>query len=513
MKKTVKHIARFLPLLLLAAVACQDSWNRHYSYDKTLGGEDLLTTLKAEASYSRFVKLIEIAGLQDKLAGSGSYTVWAPHNDFIPDSVYTSGDTALIRDVVHNHIAYFLHSTAEAYSGSSVMMLNGKYIHFGKGGSEKFAFGGFELDPADRVCSNGVLHGLAGYVPFEYNLWEYLEKTPELSLLLQAYNFYDSTYMDRERSRRIGVDSMGNHVYDTVLIQENTLLRRIGKIYNEDRNYTMIAPTNRAFEQAFDYYKNYYKSNGGPTVTMNKDSIQRTRTHLALIRNLIFEGGFDTLTDTAVVSTFGYRFGNPGELFDGRRIETSNGDLFIVDSLRFDPYELVYREMVYEVEKVCTPEDVTTANYTLLYPGENTKTQGISGGYFYITESSASRDPKLTVRFGDSILSAKYDIYCTIVPGNTEDSTNLEEKTLLDFAMSYKNGHFARNVNLNRAQETHPTELGLVQAGSEVNIPTFDSEVSLTITIKVPSAQRDKYKRNVRIDNVRLVPAGRSPNF
>jgi hypothetical protein len=99
------------------------------------------------------------------------------------------------------------------------------------------------------------------------------------------------------------------------------------------------------------------------------------------------------------------------------------------------------------------------------------------------------------------------------VPGNTEDSTNLEEKTLLDFAMSYKNGHFARNVNLNRAQETHPTELGLVQAGSEVNIPTFDSEVSLTITIKVPSAQRDKYKRNVRIDNVRLVPAGRSPNF
>ena len=62
MKKTVKHIARFLPLLLLAAVACQDSWNRHYSYDKTLGGEDLLTTLKAEASYSRFVKLIEIAG-------------------------------------------------------------------------------------------------------------------------------------------------------------------------------------------------------------------------------------------------------------------------------------------------------------------------------------------------------------------------------------------------------------------------------------------------------------------
>jgi hypothetical protein len=138
MKKTVTHIARFLPLLLLAAVACQDSWNRHYSYDKTLGGEDLLTTLKAEASYSRFVKLIEIAGLQDKLAGSGSYTVWAPHNDFIPDSVYTSGDTALIRDVVHNHIAYFLHSTAEAYSGSSVMMLNGKYIHFGKGGSENF---------------------------------------------------------------------------------------------------------------------------------------------------------------------------------------------------------------------------------------------------------------------------------------------------------------------------------------------------------------------------------------
>lgn len=513
MKKTVKHIAWFLPLLLLTAIACQDNWNQHYSYNKSLGGEDLLTTLKAEASYSRFVKLVEIAGMQDKLAGSGSYTVWAPHNDFIPDSVYTSADTAFIRDIVHNHIAWFLHSTSEAYSGSNVMMLNGKYIHFGIQGNEEFAFGGFELDTADQVCSNGVLHGLSGFVPFEYNLWEYLEKTPELSLLLQAYNFYDSTYMDRVRSKRTGVDSLGNHVYDTVLIQENTLLRRIGKIYNEEQKYTMIAPVNQAFEQAFDYYKNFYKSNGGPTVIMNKDSIQRTRTNLALIKNLIFRGGFDTLTDTAVVSTFGYRFGNPEELFIGRHVKTSNGDLFIVDSLRFDPYELVYRELVYEVEKVCTPEDVTTANYTLLYPGEKTKIQGISGGYFYITENSASRDPKLTVRLGDSILSAKYDIYCTIVPGNTEDSTNLDEQTLLDFAMSYKNGHFARNVNLNKAQETHPTELRLVQAGSEVNIPTFDSEVSLSITIKVPTAQRDRYKRNVRIDNIRLVPAGQSPNF
>lgn len=513
MKKTVKHIAWFLPLLLLTAIACQDNWNQHYSYNKSLGGEDLLTTLKAEASYSRFVKLVEIAGLQHKLAGSGTYTVWAPHNDFIPDSVYTSSDTAFIQDVVHNHISFFLHSTSEAWSGSNVMMLNGKYIHFGQQGNDSFVFGGFELDPADRVCSNGVLHGLSGFVPFEYNSWEYIEKLPELSLLLQAYNFYDSTYMDRVRSKRIGVDSLGNHVYDTVLIQDNTLLRRIGKIYNEDQKFTMIAPTNQAFEKAFNYYKNFYKSNGGPTVIMNKDSIQRTRTHLTLIKNLIFKGGYETLSDSVVSSTFGYSFSNPEDLFRGHHIKTSNGDLFIVDSLRFDPYELIYREMVYEVEDVCTPENVTTANYSLLYPGEKTKIKGISGGYFYITENSASRDPKLTVNFGDSILSAKYDIYCTIVPGNAEDSTNVNEQTLLDFSMSYKNGHFARNVNLNKGQETQATQLHLVQAGSEVNIPTFDSEVSLSITIKVPTAQRNKYKRNVRIDNIRLVPAGKNPNF
>lgn len=513
MKRTLKHIAWSSALLLLTATACQDSWNQHYTYNKSLGGEDLLTTLKAEASYSRFVKLIEIAGLEEKLSGSGSFTVWAPHNDFIPDSVYTSSDTSFIRDIVHNHIAYFLHSTAKAYSGSSVMMLNGKYIAFGKLGKDDFVFGGFELDAADQVCSNGVLHGLGGYVPFEYNLWEYLEKLPELSMLLQAYNFYDSTYMDRVRSKRIGVDSLGNHVYDTVLIQENTLLRRIGKIYSEEQKYTMIAPSNQAFEKAFDYYKDFFKSNGGPTVVMDRDSIQRTRTHLAMIKNLIFKGSYETLTDSVLVSTFGYRFSNPEELFAGRHIHTSNGDLFVVDSLRFDPYELVYREIVYEVEKVCTPEDVTTANYMLLYPGENTKIQGISGGYLYLIENSASRDPKLTVNLGDSILSAKYDIYFTIVPGNTEDSTNVNEQTLLDFSMSYKNGHFARNINLNRGQETLPTELHLIQAGSEVNIPTFDSEVSLSLTVKVPSSKRDLYKRNVRIDNVRLVPAGKNPNF
>ncbi|MDD4431529.1 MAG: fasciclin domain-containing protein, partial [Bacteroidales bacterium] len=141
MKKTVKHIAWSLPLLLLTAIACQDSWNQHYTYNKSLGGEDLLTTLKAEASYSRFVKLIEIAGLQHKLAGSGSFTVWAPHNDFIPDSIYTSTDTAFIKDVVHNHIAYFLHSTSEAYAGSNVMMLNGKYINFAKLAENDFFFG------------------------------------------------------------------------------------------------------------------------------------------------------------------------------------------------------------------------------------------------------------------------------------------------------------------------------------------------------------------------------------
>ena len=234
--------------------------------------------------------------------------------------------------------------------------------------------------------------------------------------MLQAYNFYDSTYLDRERSRRIGVDSMGNHVYDTVLIQENTLLRRIGKIYNEDRNYTMIAPTNRAFEQAFDYYKNYYKSNGGPTVTMNKDSIQRTRTHLALIRNLI-RGGFETLTDTAVASTF-TRFGNP-RIVRRRRIETSNGDLFIVDSLRFDPYELVPRNGVRR-EKL-HPEDVRP-----IYPVSLGKTPRPRhfGGYFISPKAPPAAIPT------DRPLAHSFTTRHLLhhVPGNTEDSTNWKRK-------------------------------------------------------------------------------------
>lgn len=39
MKRTLKHIAWSSALLLLTATACQDSWNQHYTYNKSLGAK------------------------------------------------------------------------------------------------------------------------------------------------------------------------------------------------------------------------------------------------------------------------------------------------------------------------------------------------------------------------------------------------------------------------------------------------------------------------------------------
>ena len=150
--------------------------------------------------------------------------------------------------------------------------------------------------------------------------------------------------------------------------------------------------------------------------------------------------------------------------------------------------------------------EITLAQYAWQYAQNGTKVENAGGGFLYMVAAESGANPVLTVYFGPEVVSAKYDVYCTIVPALAADSLLVDESTILDFKMQYREGNKKKTVDLKKSFITSPDKVEQVLVASGVSVPFFDSEACVTITVNVPTSQRDQYKRRVRVKDVKLVP-------
>ncbi|GHU69279.1 hypothetical protein FACS189413_07900 [Bacteroidia bacterium] len=512
---TIACVACFIP-------ACNDDWKEHYNENGSENGVDLYTTLQQQPNLSKFVRMIEIAGLKERFAGKESFTVWAPENEALEDiSVdnISAADSAKIIEITLNHIARFNHSTAEIeYGGNQrILMYNGKKIIFDRENSG-YSFGEKALNLKNIVCSNGVVHSIKGRAPFQQNSWELIQSSPELSLLKQSLCLYDTVYFDQARSRKTGeINEQGETVYDSVLIVRNKLLDHIGPIYNEDSIFTCVFPSNKGYEKIYQVYQNYFKSNGNIDGRGDQDNITKLRTDSAIINNLLFRGMYANLVVAdSIVTTTGYSFYNPAVVFNAPLQKMSNGDAFITDELNMDIRYTYYQKLIFEPEFFFRGvygyiTSSTNVSITTLYPEKGTSVKGITGGFAKISDhSSRNRGEGAFFSFGRNVLSAKYDVYCVIAPPVAENAIALaNEKTRIDFKFKYNRGRAEGSFNdapvLLQAYEPDPAKVDTVLVKTGLEIPAFDCDPGLVVTFNIPNTT--DYTKSVRIDNIWLVPS------
>ena len=127
---------------------------------------NLMETLKANAAFSRFVDLVERAGLVHLLDGNGPYTVFAPTNEaferLTPDeqSRLSKGDRATLKRFVEHHIVSAWLTRKQAAFAPRVQALVQQLKM--DSNADHYRVSGQQVIQSDIPATNGLLNVIDG---------------------------------------------------------------------------------------------------------------------------------------------------------------------------------------------------------------------------------------------------------------------------------------------------------------------------------------------------------------
>lgn len=513
---------------LVLTSACTEAWEDHYIHEPSgsAGNQSITAYIASQPELSEFSKMLKISGYDSLLSKPQTYTVWAPVNAALTGINFQ--DTALVKNIVSNHVTRFSYPTSNL-SSKVLYMQARKFITFSRseGG---FTFGGFNLvaSGSNIALSNGIVHQLNGFVPYMDNLWEYILKAPELDSLRRFLDSQSEYLFDSKNSVEIGTNEFGQAVYDSIITFNNPILDQIGRMHLEDSVYTAILPTNKAWTDAYNKVKSNYKTllaDGGPAK-------QRYYSQRALVSNLIFRTAFSNPEAMdSIVSTTGSVFNSPGYLFtNSTTVNLSNGIAYRTDSLRYKAAESWQQPIKLEAENSTYGRSYNFANlFVRSSLGSAFAGQVSDSKYLLVEPTTVSNSTMSTVTFPiPNTLSGKYNIYCVTVPTTIVEG-QAPKAYRMKFYLTYlnNNGNPVTDapVDANNKLLT-PGRIGAIfnstaGAVSKLFVTQYefpycnileegDPSSKITVKLRVENAARItetvQYNRSLRIDYIILEP-------
>lgn len=411
----------YKPLLVLLALtglftACtDDDWQNHYFGEVSQKSDStIMQYIESQPELSKFAQMIEIAGYDSLLNLNQTFTVWAPDNNALADIDLSNVD--MVAKIVKNHITRFSLPTA-GVTTKEVLMMNDKILIFSKSGNG-YVLQDKTISTPNISLKNGVVHKMNQYVPYIYNVWEYIYQAEGIDSLRNYVLSLNKLEFDEEKSYLDGI------LIDSVFTETNRLKTILGKFDNEDYTYTALLPNNNAWNEQYAKILNYYKTlevDGG-------SAAQISNTKWVLVRDLFFKGLIASpIAQDTLMSTYGTGFTNPAELFaDAQLYANSNGATYITNSLKFKTIEALLKPIVIEAESSLYGR--TARNYELTnYSSYGTGYDISNRFYLNAKATSTLSTAQLTINFPiPNTLSAKYNVYCVFVPNYITDTLNVK---------------------------------------------------------------------------------------
>ncbi|MBO4443325.1 MAG: fasciclin domain-containing protein [Bacteroidaceae bacterium] len=519
MRKIRKYICSLLALVgLLALSACADTWDNHYDEqgnnvsDKTLWDE-----IASRSELGAFRQLLESCGYDKTLDGDQMLTVFAPAGVLSLDGTLTADEK--VTEVIENHVCRFAVSASPLLAEpKNILMLNGKrgLLKY-EGGAYQLA--GKRLTETNIRCRNGILHIVEGQLPFFCNVWEYMSKGTDYTKVCDYLYSFNELVLDEEASvPGAVVDGQITYV-DSVVINYNEMLYRLGKLNDEDSLYWMILPTNDAWEKAYERVSGYYCYN---EKNAERDSLQRHYAQLAIVNDLVFSQPWQPSPLDSIVSTTNDTFYRPletllpeyGSFGDG--IECSNGMVFPVDTLRFKPWESWHKRLQVEAENTRGREytdncDLYKRNLSAAsaYYSKVSQTS-----YVEVMPKSVSANPSITFSV-PNVLSAEYDVKVVFLPqtlSTDRSNVGLPNKLLANLSYVDEKGKTATV----KSSYLYPDakRIDTVTVLENIRFPfcnygETETTTKLKIQSQVLSKERSDYSRTLLIDCIILEPVKR----
>lgn len=541
---------------LLILTACSD-WDDHYDANTSLVASQQSTlweNIAKNENLSQFATLVKKSGYDAILNASQSYTVWAPVNGSFDYDVLNATDSSrLLRQFVQNHIARYNYP-ASGNLNQKVYMLNEKLMHFQGDGTYKMQ--DVPLNDGSIACNNGMIHLLQNKIPFMQNIYESLNNEQfEIDLISEYYHKYDVRKLNEVQSVA-GPIVDGEQTYlDSVFYESNQLTSLFNAYINqEDSNYSMLIPTNKAWKEARDTIMKFFNyvptfrfvrttaSGADTTIVVNlsdADELRDSVTNLMLFRGLTFNNNIldnkklgalasgQSLDCDSLVNTTGDIFyaDDSKKLFENTlRVDKSNGAIWVTDTIGLPTWCIWNPEIVAQAEGYV---------YKTQYAGEtgfvrvNSSNQNpniagkVSNGYYYEARPNTPSDhPDIYIHL-PNVRSAEYNVYIVMIPGNMV-STQAEYKPNSFSAFIRYAQSDGSLVTEQKNQFKNPDGSGsLFVTSDEAKIDTIllgsvtfpiayvgtgENYPYLHIKSRFSSSNNDKYDRTLRVDCVILRP-------
>lgn len=526
----------FLGICLLGCLTACSDWDEHYGTvgtdDASQGTTSLWQQIKDNPDLSDFAQVLEETKIfrqhrktpvsyADLLSGGQLFTVIAPVNgtfdkDALLEMVQTAqGDSVVEKSFVQNHLSRSLNSITK--DDKRMLLLNNKYAETADGMVE-----GIAITTPNLRAKNGVLHIAAAHIPYERNLYETLSDDEQLSGIGAVLHRYDEDYFDADNSISSGIVE-GVPIYvDSVIIERNRMLDRLGYINREDSLYWVVAPTKDAWQQVWEETSQYFVYDES---VLKRDSLQHHWTTAALMQDAIFNMHIqEDITDSIVSVPYVRGAVQPGKpvfhvfhkpleeggvLYGAEPIQCSNGVVYKTDAWPYTPEETFFREMWCETEN----------NYYLIeekmctYNTRRLATDSISeGAYLQILPEKATSNWELTFRIPNT-LSACYDICAVVLP-----------RTITHPDETFKPCKFKANINYvdeKGAQQTFncgntqfkadPARIDTIVLAESFYFPACNydqtgSKVSVKLQCSILPREQANYSREMYLDCIYLRP-------
>ena len=473
---------------MTAAVAlglqgCSD-WDDHYDVNgNNLLGADatLWEQISSRDELSNFANLLRRVEYDTLLMTNQSFTVWAPNNNAYDVKKYDAmSDSLLKAEFLNNHIARGYHR-ASGDIDERIHFLNKKVLDF-QGSENSYALSGQAVDSTNILSKNGVMHLMKGMMDFRPNLYEYFAREHDGSFTTNTLKDIFMSRMKKEIDKDKSVEGPikdGEVTYlDTVYTETNQLFTYLNaKLTTEDSTYTMIVPSDKAWEKAYKHVAAYYNypasfepftlTNDEKTgkltytksskVSIDADSLKKEHTTLTILLPIIFSntvnpalkdgniptGATDSIHSTANVyscNTLNYmsenstRVDDAAELFKGTtKYKMSNGTAWVTgDSLYARPWSAWCP--TFHLKAQYGNYQAGTSNVTLAQTvtvGNSDRNPSVKGSMhtpaFYQVSSAINARPEVFL-YAPQVQSTAYAVYLTMVPATINDTTAVPTK-------------------------------------------------------------------------------------
>ena len=493
----------------MTLTACSD-WDDHFDANTSVlesQHSSLWQNIEKTGNLSQFASLLKKTGYDEQLSASQTFTVWAPVDDsFDYATLSNQSNDRITREFIENHIARNNYP-ASGQLEESIYMLNEKKMLF-SGASEYDIQGVSLVTPNLSSCSNGTLHAIQGRLPFLSSIYESLVNFDDEIDSISSYILsFDEKKIDETKSKK-GPVTNGEQTYlDTVYYEHNDLFDLYDSYINkEDSSYTMIAPTNKAWDKAMATIHSYF--NYVPEFEFIEKPADSRVVEKVKIQDAVAMQ--DSISKVVMISSLFYN----NNIYDNKKLKTlKEGETLNCDSLVSTSRVKMYGEDAADLFA-------------------NTKRIENSNGSLWVTTDDTLRMRTWTIWnpeiffYLPNVRSTEYSVYVVFVPANINSKYYAEplKKNHLEFTFAYadEKGKMTEEVikDIDTAVDTLQNVPGMTAKvdttyvgditfkTSYVGLYTSDQSYApyMRIRSRVSSKQAATYDRTMRIDCIILRP-------